>query len=260
MSTDSPSVPPGGVPLWVNPPETRLPLTAQPLRFAVGAPGQRSTNSWKVWVRGNDTYVACRDNFRQIKVSLHASGIWRLGFTETLANAKPEMLPKGGDRVWKKWTPVLDEEHRTAIGFQFVAPLPALYVEAERRRSWPPSIVFVEPPADPTLMTVISVVVVLGRNPVRVTTGNGVPIAIVPLGDSRTVQLVATYEAAAPVVDVIKSTFQRTVDQIGGPRSLPPEGVFMVVGNRAKDIPWLSAVAFETRRAEESQPSVPADA
>lgn len=231
--------------LWVNPPDTRLPLVRQPLRFAVGVPTGTSTNSWKVWVRGNDVYVACRDNFRAVKVSLHASGIWRVGFTDDFAKQRPDMFPAGGDRVWKKWTPRLDDQHRSVIGFQLAAPAPALYLKPRDRRRWPPSVVFVEPPPTPRLMTVISVVIVLGHGPVRVTAGNGVPIAVVPFGESRSVQLVATYENARAVVSMIKDAFRRAVVKMARTDSLPKDGAFLVLGNRGENIPWISAVRFQ---------------
>ena len=245
MNDEAKSPPRGKVHLWVNPPGTRLPLVRQPLRFAVGVPTGASTNSWKVWVRGDDAYVACRDNFREIKVSLHASGIWRVGFIDNFVKQRPDMLPSGGDRVWKKWTPRLDDQHRSVIGFQLAAPAPALYLEPRDRRRWPPSVVFVEPPSAPPLMTVISVAVVLGCSPVRVTAGNGVPIAVVPLGESRSVQLVATYEDARAVVSMIEDAFRRVVVKMGGADSLPEDGAFLVLGNRGEDIPWISAVRFQ---------------
>lgn len=233
------------VQLWVNPPGTRLPLVRQPLRFAVGVPTGASTNSWKVWVRGDNVYVACRDSFREIKVSLHASGIWRVGFTDDFAKQRPDILPVGGDRVWKKWTPRLDDQHRSVIGFQLAAPAPSLYLEPRDRRRWPPSVVFVEPPSAPRLMTVISVVIVLGRSPVRVTAGNGVPIAVVPLGESRSVQLVATYEDALAVVSMIEDAFRRAVVKMSRADSLPKDRAFLVLGNRGENIPWISALRFQ---------------
>jgi len=246
---DAESADGGKVHLWVNPPDTRLPLLQGPVRFAVGMPTGPSTNSWKVWVRGDDIYVACRDNFREIKVSLHASGIWRVGFTDDFARQRPDMLPPGGDRVWKKWTPRLDDQHRVVIGFQLAAPAAALYLEPKDRRQWPSSVVFVEPPSAPHLMTVISVAVVLGRSPVRVTPGNGVPIAVVPLGQARSVQLVATYENARAAVSMIKDAFPRALATMGGLDSLPENGVFLVLGNRGEDIPWISAVPFQKTKS-----------
>ena len=75
MSDDEPKT----VHLWVNPPETPLPLIQSPLRVAVGTPTGPSTHSWRVWVQDQDVYVKCRDNLRELKVSLHASGIWAGG-------------------------------------------------------------------------------------------------------------------------------------------------------------------------------------
>lgn len=208
-------------------------------------PTGASTNSWKVWVRGDDVYVACRDNFREFKVSLHASGIWRVGFTNDFAKRRPDMLPVGGDRVWKKWTPRLDDQHRSVIGFQLAVPAPALYLKPRDRRRWPPSVIFAEPPSTPRLMTVISVVIVLGRSPVRVTADNGVPIAVVPFGESRSVQLVATYEDAHAVVNMIEDAFRRAVVKMGRADSLPRDGAFLVLGNRGEDILWISVVRFQ---------------
>lgn len=249
MNDEAESPPRARAHLWVNPPDTRLPLVRQPLRFAVGVPTGASTNSWKVWVRGDDVYVACRDNFREIKVSLHASGIWRVGFTDDFAKQRPDMLPAGGNRVWKNGTPRLDDQHRSVIGFQLAAPAPALYLEASDRHRWPPSVVFVEPPSAPRLMTVISVAVVLGRSPVRVTAGNGVPIAVVPLGESRSVQLVATYEDAHAVVSMFNDAFRRAVAKMAGADSLPEDGTFLVLGNRGENIPWISAVRFQKMKS-----------
>lgn len=235
----------GKVHLWVNPPDTRLPLVRQPLRFAVGTPTGASTNSWKVWVHGDDVYVSCRDNFREIKVSLHASGIWRVGFTDDFAKQRPDVLSASGDRVWKKWKPRLDDQHRSVIGFQLAAPVPALYLKPTDRRRWPPSVVFVESPSTPRLMTVISVVIVLGRSPVRITAGSGVPVAVVPFSESRSVQLVATYEDGRAVISMIEDAFRRAVGKTRKAASLPKDGTFLVLGNRGEDIPWISAVRFQ---------------
>lgn len=245
MNEETESPPPCRVHLWVNPPETPLPLIRAPLRFTVGTPTGASTNSWKVWVRGDNIYVACRDNFREIKVSLHASGIWRVGFTDDFVRQRPDILPVGMDRAWKKWTPRLDNQYRCVIGYQLAAPLPALYLLPRNRCRWPPSIVFIEPPTTPHLMTVISVAVVLGRSPLRVTAGNGVPIAVVPFGKSRSVQLVATYEDASAVVNIMEDAFRRAVVKVGGAESLPRNGVFLALGNRGDDIPWLSVARFQ---------------
>jgi hypothetical protein len=39
-----------------------------------------SSNSWRFWTEpAGDAYLACRDNFKEGKLSLHTSGRWRMG-------------------------------------------------------------------------------------------------------------------------------------------------------------------------------------
>ncbi|MCY4557224.1 MAG: hypothetical protein OXF79_12770 [Chloroflexi bacterium] len=52
-----------------------LPLRDSPIRFAVMREDCLSSNALRVWV-GSDgsAYVACRDNMKEMKASLHQSG------------------------------------------------------------------------------------------------------------------------------------------------------------------------------------------
>ena len=232
--------------VWADPPDTEFPLTTSPVRLAVGTPRGTSSNSWKVWVRGEDTYVACRDNFREFKVSLHASGIWRLGLTEEFAKARPDMLlPQGNDRVWKKWRPTLDVENRLAIGFQLVVPATSLYLSPKDRVKWSRKVVFVEPPASHSELTVVSVSVVLGHEPVVFASDTfGAVVAIVPLGVDRTVQLVVTHENSGDLLPLIGDAFQRAQTQLKDDLELPDSGVFFVHGDRGANTPWVAALPF----------------
>lgn len=240
--------------VWVNPPATPLPLTKSPCRVAVGTPSGPSTNSWRIWVQGDDVYIKCRDNFRELKVSLHASGIWRLGFTEEFIRSRPDFLPDGKDRVWKKWRPSFTDPKRPVIGFQVVALTPTLYLNPQDRQSWPDSVVFVEPPADAQRMTVLSVTVVQSRQALRIAEGTrGAVVAILPLGEDRTVQLVATHEPPGDITGTIEEGFRKVAHQLVGPGQFPEEGVLFVYGNRDKDIPWFTAVRF--RRSTEGSDS-----
>lgn len=118
--------------VWTNPPGTKLPLTRSPIRFAIGTPMGPSTNSWRVWVQGRDIYVKCRDNFGEVKASLHASGNWRFGFTEEFSASIPYLLPDGQDRVWTKWRPGLEDPLQPVIGLQIVAFRGGLYLGPEK--------------------------------------------------------------------------------------------------------------------------------
>jgi len=222
-----------------------------PVRFAVGTPSGLSTNSWKIWVHREDTYVACRDNFREIKISLHASGRWRIGFTQNFIKVRPETFAEGKDRVWKKWKPSLDAAHPYVIGFQLLAPQPSLYLQPKDRRGWPKSVIFVEPPTELEQMTVISVTVVLGRQPLvgKLESIGGI-IAMLPLGSDKTVQVVATYEKLGDVLDKIDQACLQAVNQFKWPEAVLKHGVFLAVGNRGQDVTWISAVPFRAYRAD----------
>jgi len=231
--------------VWVNPPNTPLPLTASPVRVAIGTPRGQSSNSWRLWVQGEDIYVKCRDDFRELKASLHASGIWRFGFTEEFVRSQPSILPVGKDRAWRKWKPDLADPQKPVIGFQILGLRRALYLVRKKRESWPDSVVFVEPPSETDRMTVLSVTVVHSRTALKMGPGvQGAVAAVLPLGDDRTVQLVATHDELGDVEARIEEAFNRAVQQVRETGPLPDEGIFFVNGNRGEDIPWVTAVPF----------------
>jgi hypothetical protein len=72
---------PGGRPL------ESLVMPDPTLRFAVGDSVGLSSNSWRVWAkRDDDVYIVCRDNYKELKVSLHGHR-WRVGVTDVGAKA-----------------------------------------------------------------------------------------------------------------------------------------------------------------------------
>lgn len=108
---------------------------------------------------------ACRDNFQQSKASLDASGNWRFGLTTEAQIANAQLVTPGEDRAWKKWRPIFTPEKRIEIGFQITVPRGSLYLSANDRRSWPRSVLFVEPEESPIRTVVVSVCIVLGQAP-----------------------------------------------------------------------------------------------
>lgn len=240
QSTDDQNpAPPGVMHVWVSPPNTPIPTTRDPIRIAVGTPDNVSSNSWRVWVRGLDTYVTCRDNFREIKVSLHASGIWGVALTEETIKARPELAHGGGDRVIQRWSPDLAHATKALIGFQIVVLKEGLYLQRSDRTKWPKSVVFVEPPQADTDMTVLSVTVVPSTAPLALRPDTrGIVVALLPLGQDRTVQVVATHEADAVVKPLVRDAFRRSV------RLLPEGAIFTAHGHRPDKTPWFSAVAY----------------
>jgi hypothetical protein len=231
--------------IWVSPPNTPIPLTKQPIRIAVGTPKGVSSNSWRIWAKGMDTYVSCRDNFKEFKVSLHASGIWRVAFTKQAIKSRPDLFNKSnGDRVISRRTPDLTDSTKAVIGFQIVVLERSLYLQPSQRTKWPKSVAFVEPPVKDKEITVLSIVVAPTTEtltmPVAV---RGSVIGKIPLCADRTVQLVATHESDENIKPLIKDAYGKISNV--RPANLPEGAVFFVWGNRLDGTPWASAIQNE---------------
>lgn len=75
------------------------------IRFAVGTPKGPQSAIWTVFGTGNssDVYVACRPQAKDIKVSLHESGRWRIGRTPSYARQRASAGMGPEDRAFHKW-------------------------------------------------------------------------------------------------------------------------------------------------------------
>jgi hypothetical protein len=71
---------------------------AEALRFAVGMATNCQSSVWRLWTYGDDAYFGARDWTNVVKVSLHASGRWRVAFVENLDG--PDSVD---DRAAFKW-------------------------------------------------------------------------------------------------------------------------------------------------------------
>ena len=78
--------------------EDLLPLRQGPVRFAILTPDGRTSNSWRVWTESGDGYICCRDNMRDVKVSLHCSGKQHIAFRSETGIEMTE-----GSRFWNQW-------------------------------------------------------------------------------------------------------------------------------------------------------------
>jgi hypothetical protein len=111
-----------------------LPFRSGPIRFAVGPPDGLTSNSWKIWTtKAGDVYVACRDNFKEVKVSLHASGRWRMGFTTEAVTQNTNLLAQGQNRAWEIWDRPPETLPDTVIAFHLIFPTSELAVRPEQR-------------------------------------------------------------------------------------------------------------------------------
>jgi hypothetical protein len=111
-----------------------LPILDEPVRFAVGDPNGVTSNSWRVWAEKNDElYIACRDSFTETKVSLHASGRWRMGFTTQAIAKNPNLMPENGNRAWEVWDRPNETLPKTITAFHLYFVTSELAVTQEQR-------------------------------------------------------------------------------------------------------------------------------
>ena len=78
--------------------DLQLPLRKSPIKFAVNMSDGRTSNAWRVWTEDSGAYICCRDNFKEIKISLHRSGRQHIAFRQETGI---EMTP--GSRFWNRW-------------------------------------------------------------------------------------------------------------------------------------------------------------
>jgi len=78
-------------------------MTEPTLRFAIGDQDGLSSNSWRIWVKPDgDVYIRCRDNYKELKVSLHGDR-WRVGFSEEGAASTAHVPTNQENRAWMVW-------------------------------------------------------------------------------------------------------------------------------------------------------------
>jgi hypothetical protein len=75
---------------------------SQGLRFAAGSPDRARSSVWKLVAstKKDDIYLGPRYAMRMMKMSLHASGIWRYALTREAS----AVFNETGDRVSQRWS------------------------------------------------------------------------------------------------------------------------------------------------------------
>lgn len=173
-------------------------------RFAIGVADGRSSNSWVVTTSpAGDVYIICRDNFNELKASLHHSGNWRFGQTEKAAAERPDLVKPGSDRVWTKWDRPAECGSVPVVAFQIYFPAEGLYLGEEDRVGWKKSVRFVEASADAGMMDVINICIVPERESGAWRADSGTTVAVLDLDGASRVHIVATREPSITYGDAL---------------------------------------------------------
>ena len=172
-----------------------IPLQPKPkkaVHFAVGSPNGLTSNSWGIWAsKHGDVYIACRDNFKEAKVSLHASGRWRMGFTTEAISNNSQLLPSDQNRAWEVWDQPPITLPNTVIAFQLVFPTSELGVRPEQRISKEWKDVFYIEAAPSGKLTVLTLFVTVGNMVLTHECEPSFWLASLDIGGGRYAQLIA---------------------------------------------------------------------
>lgn len=90
------------------------------IRFGVRDTEGRESAVWRLWVvaQKSEVYIAGRRLGGEIKVSLHASGDWRVAF----ADPRSPLIPEGDDRIIHRWGRPAEIAPGWARGFEIGIP------------------------------------------------------------------------------------------------------------------------------------------
>jgi len=182
-----------------------IPVMRGPIRFAVGPPNGLTSNSWRVWTTSSrDVYVVCRDNFKEAKVSLHASGRWRMGFTTQALDKHRRLLPTDQNRAWEVWDrppPILPN---TVIAFRLIFPSSELGVRPEQRKpeEWA-RVVYIEAPPQGKV-TVVTLFITAEDVLLTHESEPSFCLASLEIGDGQRAQLIAHGDPEGDLPDLIR--------------------------------------------------------
>ncbi len=192
-----------------------LPVRKGAVRFAFGFPEALTSNAWRMWAnKAGDVYLACRDNMRETKVSLHASGRWRMAFTSEAIAKRPDLLKQGQDRAWEVWDQPPETLPDTVVAFRLYFPTSELALNQTHRESdaWS-KVIFIEP-APPSRMSVVTLFIANFDANIVHGTEPSFRLASIALSTGRWAQLVAHYDLEGNVHDIIRDGLARGAGQM----------------------------------------------
>lgn len=211
-----------------------LPIRVGPVRFAVGHPDGPTSNSWRMWATTNgDVYVACRDSFKETKVSLHASGRWRMGFTTEAVAKNRDLLVPDQNRAWEVWDRPPEVLPGTVVAFRLIFPTSELAVMPDQRTpsQWK-KVIHIEA-APLGKVTVLTLFITVGDVDLRHASEPSLCLASLDIGQELRAQLVAHGDPEGQLQKLIDDsvTLARREAESAG-IELPAEAFGYFFGNR----------------------------
>jgi hypothetical protein len=227
----------------------KLPLKTKEIRFAIGTPNGLTSNSYKVWAtkaKGKtraDIYAACRDNWREFKVSLHESSKWRAGYVSyNVKLPRGCELQPGQDKAWDKWDPPkpLDGSEPSqgsaivALHFRFATTELAVTPEMRKSKEWEKVMMITPPPEGVS----ITVTILLVEGNVHFTPPKPVavqPLAELPVAENVNAVVVAYEEPDAALQEMLTQASTNARAQTDAAGVLIPDGAYFYFFGKGED-------------------------
>lgn len=182
--------------------ELTLPLRTGPIRFAVLMANGLTSHSWKVFTKGDDAYLVCRENMKDIKVSLHESGRQHIAFAQ---GSGYEMTP--GSRFWNRWWEPSSKKRPPVPSIKLLFPSWATTVALSASRSrWKDNNILIEG-HDEFATSVCLFVMDTGQN-LRQTGLPSFTLGVLPVRDGKELHVVACREHPRNLKQVAEAAIQ----------------------------------------------------
>lgn len=95
---------------------------ANELRVCAGTRGSAQSCIWKIWTRGNDTYISCSTYGGDVKVSLHESGQSQWSKTDEWVKRQTEPSITNRQRHITKWNTPRPQPGKPISAFRIMIP------------------------------------------------------------------------------------------------------------------------------------------
>ncbi len=227
----------------VFPDDPMFPIRSGPVRFAVGAPDGLTSNSWRLWTsKAGDIYLKCRDSMAETKVSLHASGRWRIGLTDESVRARPGLVPAGGERAWEVWNEPPPVAPGVVAAIQLIFPTSELAVRPDQRAptTWRDTVFIEAAPTGAGRVVAVAVFITTGDIAVVAEPGPSARLAWLPLPGGRWVQLVVHHEPELDLHPLVEQTRRAALlNSVLGPTDLPLTAYAYLWGRRESGTRFL---------------------
>ena len=209
--------------------DPRLPIRSGKVHFAVGPPDGLTSNGWVFFVsKSGDAYLTCRDNAREVKLSLHRSGSWHFGFTEEAVARQPALVPPGRDRAWDVWREPAEIAPGVVPAFHVIFVTSELAVPPEMRspRLWKGTIYIEAAPPGSGQVVVATIFVTDGDLDLTHESEPTVRLASLPVQGGRRAQLVVHHDPELDIQVVIAKMRGIALDKARRARTPIPPGAF----------------------------------